>query len=100
MSLKLTSSSAAEDRGASRCFGYDTPYRCLLSVGVPNVLSSGRCISAAQEGMAGAGVMGRDVTLGQAAGTAAALAARYGADPAAVDVRGLRDALRRDGQLV
>jgi hypothetical protein len=79
---------------------YDIPYRCLLSVGVPNLLSSGRCISATHEGMAGSRVMGTCVALGQAAGTAAALAARAGVDPAAVDVAGLQDALRRDGQLV
>ena len=79
---------------------YDIPYRCLLSVGVPNLLSSGRCISATHEGMAGSRVMGTCVALGQAAGTAAALAVKHGIAPAAVDVAGLRDALRRDGQLV
>ena len=55
---------------------YDIPYRCLLSVGVPNLLSSGRCISATHEGMAGSRVMGTCVALGQAAGTAAALAVK------------------------
>lgn len=79
---------------------YDIPYRCLLSVDVPNLLSSGRCISATHEGMAGSRVMGTCVALGQAAGTAAALAVRAGVAPAAVDVAGLQDALRRDGQLV
>ena len=44
--------------------------------------------------------MGTCVAIGQAAGTAAALAVKHGVAPAAVDVAGLRDALRRDGQLV
>lgn len=79
---------------------YDIPYRCLLSVGVPNLLSSGRCISATHEGMAGARVMGTCVAIGQAAGTAAALAVRGGVDPAQVDVPALQAALRADGQLV
>jgi hypothetical protein len=74
--------------------------RCLLSVGVPNLLSSGRCISATHEGMAGSRVIGTCVALGQAAATAAALAVRHNIAPAAVDVARLRDALRRDGQLV
>jgi len=79
---------------------YDIPYRSLVSVGVPNLLASGRCISATHEGMAGARVMGTCVAIGQAAGTAAALAVAGGVDPAAVDVRALQDTLRADGALV
>lgn len=79
---------------------YDIPYRCLLSVSVPNLLASGRCISATHEGMAGARVMGTCMAIGQAAGTAAALAVAEGVEVAAADVRRLQDALRADGQLV
>jgi hypothetical protein len=79
---------------------YDIPYRSLLSVGVPNLLASGRCISATHEGMAGARVMGTCMAIGQAAGTAAALAVAAGVDPAALDVRALQEALRADGALV
>jgi 2-polyprenyl-6-methoxyphenol hydroxylase-like FAD-dependent oxidoreductase len=79
---------------------YDIPYRCLLSVSVPNLLSAGRCISATHEGMAGARVMGTCIASGQAAGTAAALAATGGIDPAQVDVGQLQAHLRADGQLV
>ncbi len=79
---------------------YDIPYRSLLSVATPNLLASGRCISATHEGMAGARVMGTCMAVGQAAGTAAALAVGAGVDPAAVDVRALQEALRADGALV
>jgi len=79
---------------------YDIPYRTLLSVKVPNVLASGRCISATHEGMAGARVMGTCMAIGQAAGTAAALAVADGVDPAHVDIRRLQEMLRGDGQLV
>jgi len=79
---------------------YDIPYRSLLSVGVPNLLASGRCISATHDGMAGARVMGTCIAIGQAAGTAAALAAAQGIAPGEVDVEQLRAALREDGQLV
>ncbi len=79
---------------------YDIPCRCLLSVGVPNLLSSGRCISATHEGMAGSRVMGTCVAIGQAAGTAAALAVTQGIEPAKLNVGQLRRVLAQDGQLV
>jgi len=79
---------------------YDIPYRSLLSVGVPNLLSSGRCISATHEGMAGARVMGTCIAIGQAAGTAAALAVHGQVLPAQVNVQQLRAVLQENGQLV
>ncbi len=79
---------------------YDIPYRSLLSVSVPNLLAAGRCISATHEGMAGARVMGTCIAIGQAAGTAAALAVQQSCAPGEVDVETLRRMLREDGQLV
>ena len=79
---------------------YDIPYRSLLSVAVPNLLASGRCISATHEGMAGARVMGTCIAIGQAAGTAAALALATNTPLAEIDVQRLRQMLRDDGQLV
>lgn len=79
---------------------YDIPYRSLLSVAVPNLLASGRCISATHEGMAGARVMGTCIAIGQAAGTAAALAVSQGVAPGQVQVAPLQESLRADGQLV
>jgi len=79
---------------------YDIPYRSLLSVAVPNLLASGRCISATHEGMAGSRVMGTCIAIGQAAGTAAALAVGGGVALADVGVSQLQAALRADGQRV
>ncbi len=79
---------------------YDIPYRALLSISTSNLLASGRCISATHEGMAGARVMGTCIAIGQAAGTAAALAIASGAPRAELDVQQLRQVLREDGQLV
>jgi hypothetical protein len=79
---------------------YDIPYRCLTPQRVGNLLVSGRCISATHQGMAGARVMGTCMAIGQAAGTAAALAVRSGATPRAIDVTQLQDALRADGALI
>jgi hypothetical protein len=79
---------------------YDIPYRALLSVKTPNLLASGRCISATHEGMGGARVMGTCIAIGQAAGTAAALAIQKDVPVGQLDVQVLRETLRADGQLV
>jgi hypothetical protein len=79
---------------------YDIPYGCLTPEQIDNLLVSGRCISATHQAMAGARVMGTCVAIGQAAGTAAALAMRDGVGPRDVDVDELRRLLRADGALV
>ena len=79
---------------------YDIPYRCLTPQKIDNLLISGRCISATHDGMAGARVMGTCMAIGEAAGTAAALAVRDGVNPRDVDVAALRQALRGAGMLV
>jgi len=79
---------------------YDIPYRCLVAQKLNNLLVSGRCISATHEGMAGSRVMGTCMAIGQAAGTAAALAIKQGVSPRHLDVQALRQVLRADGALV
>ncbi|HEY64039.1 MAG TPA: FAD-dependent oxidoreductase [Caldilineae bacterium] len=79
---------------------YEIPYRCLVPREVDNLLVAGRCISATHEGMAGARVMGTCMAIGQAAGTAAALAVHGGITPRDVDVDELRRTLQADGALV
>lgn len=79
---------------------YDIPYRCLTALGFSNLLVSGRCISATMEGMSSSRVMGTCMAIGQAAGTAAAMAARDGISVQDVDVSALRSALCADGALV
>ena len=60
---------------------YGIPLRCLYSVNVPNLMFAGRNISATHCGFASTRVMGTIGLLGQAAGTAAAIAVRYGLTP-------------------
>jgi len=79
---------------------YDVPYRCLTPKRIHNLLISGRCISATHQAMAGARVMGTCMAVGQAAGTAAALAVGAGVQPRDVDVTALRRQLQADGALV
>lgn len=79
---------------------YDIPYRCLTAQKVDNLLVSGRCISATHQGMAGARVMGTCMAIGQAAGTAAALAVQHPSLPRQVNVNELRRMLQADGALI
>lgn len=79
---------------------YGIPYRCLLPVEVPGLLVAGRCLSATHDAHASARSMGQCMAMGQAAGTAAALAAETGRDVASIDVDVLRDRLRTEGAVL
>jgi hypothetical protein len=79
---------------------YDVPYGCLVPQGLANLLVAGRSISATHEAMAGARVMGTCMAIGEAAGTAAALAAAGDGIAANVDVPALRARLQERGALV
>jgi len=79
---------------------YDIPFRSIVANGASNLLASGRCISATHVGMAGTRVMGTCMALGQAAGTAAALAADKGVAAATLPVKELQDTLTKDGAVL
>jgi hypothetical protein len=79
---------------------YTIPYRCLLPRGGENWLVAGRCISATHEAFAAFRVSAIVMSIAQAAGTAAALAARAGVGPRAVDPQSLRALLRERGAFV
>lgn len=67
---------------------FGIPYRSLYSRNVPNLYCAGRNISATHAAMSATRVMGTCALLGQAVGTAAALAVRDGVEPR--DLRGGR----------
>ena len=77
--------------------GYDIPYRCLLPQRVENLLAAGRCISSEQQPYESHRAMAPMMAIGQAAGTAAALAALQGVAPRQVEVARLQDALIAQG---
>jgi hypothetical protein len=79
---------------------YGIPYRCLLPVGLDNLLVAGRALSADRFAQGSARVMPACFAMGQACGTAAALAAKKGISPVKLDVQVLRRALRRAGALL
>ena len=52
---------------------YDIPYRCLIPLGIKNVIVAGRCLSSDRGANGSARVMGTCIATGQAAGMAAAI---------------------------
>jgi hypothetical protein len=73
------------------------PYRMIVPLGVGNLLVAGRCASMTHEGQSSARVTGACFVMGQAAGTAAALALQAGVAPRRLDVESLQGRLERDG---
>ena len=69
---------------------YGIPYRCLYSRNVPNLFFAGRNISCTHMAMSSTRVMATCATMGQAVGTAAAIAIREHTDPRGVHTRHLR----------
>jgi hypothetical protein len=78
------------------------PYRMLLprrasAGGIDNLLVAGRCASMTHEGHSAARVSGACFVMGQAAGTAAALAVRRAIAPHELPPAALQQALQTDG---
>lgn len=79
---------------------YSIPYRVMVP-GVPqNLLVAGRCISATHDALASTRVMAPCMALGQAAGVAAAIAARSASSVSEVPIDDLRGMLRETGALI
>jgi len=78
---------------------YGIPYRCLYSRNVPNLMFAGRIISATHMALSSTRVMATCATMGQAMGTAAAIAIREGTSPRGVyekHIDALKQALMDD----
>jgi hypothetical protein len=77
---------------------YNIPFRCLVARGFPNLLIAGKCISVDQVVHSSARMTPTCCAMGQAAGTAAALAVENGLnDIRDVSVAVLRETLTADG---
>ncbi len=79
---------------------YEIPYRSLVPLHMENLLVAGRCLSATHEAAGAVRVMPPCFAMGQAAGTAAALAAERGISPRRVDVPELQSELRKHGAIL
>ncbi len=82
-------------RGALR--GCEVRYGCLLPKSREGLLVAGRCISTTPESQNAIRVMAPCMSLGQAAGTAAALAVKEAVTPRHVDARRIRTRLAEQG---
>ncbi|MFL5645905.1 MAG: FAD-dependent oxidoreductase [Chloroflexota bacterium] len=76
------------------------PYRTLLVRDAANVLVAGRCFSATHDAHASVRSMAQCMAMGQAAGTAAAIAVARGTDPRDVPVGTLQERLRAAGAIL
>ena len=79
---------------------YSIPFRALVPLGLENLLVAGRCISGTYEAHASYRVTGDCVAMGQAAGTAAALAAQKEISVSQIDPDQLRAALAKNNVMV
>ena len=85
-----------QDTPRARGFNH-LPYRMLVPQRLDNLLVAGRCASMTHMGQSAARVSGACFAMGQAAGTAAALALAAGVAPRSLGVAGLQRALEAAG---
>ncbi len=76
------------------------PYRCLLPVGVSNLIAVGRCIGVEREALGVVRVMGPCLAMGECAGIAAKLALDGDTSFDAVNAEVLRQKIRERGGIV
>ena len=79
---------------------YTIPYRTMLPRNADNLLVSGRCISTTHEAQASIRIMPIVTTLGEAAGVAAAVAAKAGVNVKQVDVKEIQRILQAQGAFI
>src|SRR4051794_40071798 len=78
----------------------ELPYRMLIPNGVDNLLMAGRCASMTHDGQSAARVSGACFVMGEAAGTAAALALSGNTTPRDIAVDTLQSRLKQQGAFI
>jgi len=89
-----------EDLRYKKGESYGIPYRSLLVKDFDNILTAGRCISADRSMQASVRVMPGCFITGQAAGTAASLAAKNDTDTRSIDINELQNILVENGAFI
>jgi hypothetical protein len=83
--------------GGSEPKNVGMPYRCLVPIKLDGLLAAGRCFSSDQAANTMFNVIPHCIQMGQAAGTAAALAVKSGVPPRKIDVKALQTKLVAQG---
>jgi hypothetical protein len=78
----------------------ELPYRMLVPEGIDNLLIAGRCASMTHDGQSAARVSGACFAMGEAAGSAAALALSGNTTPRDIAVEKLQQALQQQGAFI
>jgi hypothetical protein len=78
----------------------ELPYRMLTPLGIDNLLVAGRCASMTHDGQSAARVSGACFAMGEAAGTAAALALSGNTIPREIAVDRLQTQLKQQGAFI
>ena len=78
----------------------ELPYRMLVPAGLDNLLMAGRCASMTHDGQSAARVSGACFAMGEAAGTAAALALGGNTTPRDIAVDKLQLQLKQQGAFI
>jgi hypothetical protein len=78
----------------------ELPYRMLVPEGIDNLLVAGRCASMTHDGQSAARVSGACFAMGEAAGTAAALALSGNTRARDIDVGKLQNQLKQQGAFI
>ena len=78
----------------------ELPFRMLMPEGIDNLLVAGRCASMTHDGQSAARVSGACFAMGEAAGTAAALALNGNALPRDIAVEKLQQQLKQQGAFI
>ena len=79
---------------------YEIPYRVLIPRGSENLLVAGRSVSVDHEAQASIRIMPTVCCLGEAAGTAVAVAKKHGTDVKNVDISELQRRLVENGAVI
>lgn len=79
---------------------YTIPFRSLIPKGTDNLLVAGRCISSTHEAQASYRIMPIVTTLGEAAGTAMAVAWNAGVKIREADIHTIQNILRKNGAFI
>ena len=79
---------------------FSIPYRCLVPKKVENLLVAGRCLSCTHDALDPLRAIPHCMGMGEAAGTAAALATKVKTSPRKLAAKDIQDKLRQQGVMI